>query len=228
MKTKILALFMLLIALQSCSEEEVKKEAPKISVNGNVWDDFKNEPVRGLKIYAYKPGHVFWSGPGFKIMDETITDSEGNYGLVFEKTNPYYYVAFSDLKNKYIYSPDENYRFLNNPFNTVNFTIRQAKVFKAKMEVINNKYSNMGINCGGYTEESKAILKNTQDTILYFRANPKGVNLFQMYVQEPDYEHYWYKNEIKDCEVGKDTTEIVIKANLNEFKRYKNSQNPGS
>ena len=216
--------FITVFTLFSCSKEDNVKEDSKISVTGKAWDDFKNQPIQNLKFYVYKPGSLL--GEGFKIMSQTITDSNGNYSMSFEDGDDDYLVTFADPNSLYIFDSNNWEHYLNKGSNKIDFYIRKAKIFRTNIIITNNIYGNMSIY-NGYATDPKEIPMITTNTTLYFKADPKGPNIFQMYVHEID-GHYWWKSEVKQCQGINDTIDIQIDADINGFTRYAANQNPGS
>lgn len=158
-------------------------------------------------------------------MSDALTDSQGNYFMSFSsKDYGSYYVSFAK-NNQYIFDSDNMQHYLNNSSNIFDFKIRKSKIFKTRLIVQNNYHRPLSIY-NGYGSESQSVKGINKDTILYFKADQKEINMFQMYVQEMDYGHYWYKMEIKDGNSSKDTISIEIDANINNFKRYKANENP--
>jgi hypothetical protein len=194
------------------------------SVAGKVWDDFKNQPIQNLEMYVYKPSSLY--GGEAKIMAQATTDSYGNYSMSFESGQNTYLVSFKDPNSLYIFDSNNSEQFLNKGFNKKDFYIRKAKIFKTNIKITNNIYGKMSIY-GAYAAKSQLIPLTTTDTILYFNADPKDPNIFQMYVREKD-GHYWWKKEVKQFQGFNDTLNIRIDADINGFKRYAASQNPGS
>ena len=89
-----------------------------------------------------------------------------------------------------------------------------------------NTYGSMSLY-NGYFTDSQSIPFGVTNVTKYFKADPLGPNIFQMYVHESD-GHYWWKQELKEYSGNKDTLEIEIKADINTFKRYSQNQNQGS
>lgn len=220
---KLIFTFITVYTLFGCSKEESIKKVSKISVTGRAWDDFKNQPIPNLKMYVYKPGTIF--GEGFKIMSQTTTDSNGNYSMSFEDGQDNYLVTFANPNSIYIFDSNNLEHFLNSGSNKIDFYIRKAKTFRTNIVITNNIYGTMSIY-NGYATDSQAIPITTTNTTLYFKADPIGPNIFQMYVREID-GHYWWKSEVKQCQGINDTIDIQIDANLNGFVRYAANQNPG-
>lgn len=220
---KILIVFLSILTLFSCTTDAEIKADTQIHVNGKVWDDYKNQPIQNLKMYVYKPGSFISGG---KLMAETTTDSNGKYSMSFENQQETYLVTFADPNGTYIWDSNNWEFFLESGYNNFDFYIRAAKVFKTKINISNNIYGGMSIY-SGYATETQSIHMATTDTTLYFKADPLGPNIFQMYVHEID-GHYWWKSELKEWEGTADTLNIEIDADVTTFTRYAANQNPGS
>ncbi len=222
---KNLLLLILVLFIFSCSQRENETFANNntISVSGNVMDDYKKSPIRGLKIYVYKSASLL---SNFEIMCETYTDSQGNYNMSFEnKTLGDYYISFVD-NGQYIWDSNNSEHHLTSKNNNINFIIRKSKIFKTRVIVKNNIYKKISIYNNIY-KKTQSINALEKDTILYFNADPVSTNIFQMYVQEPDYLHYWYKHIVKEISANQnDTINITIDADLNTFTRYNYNENP--
>ncbi len=227
---KLLFVFIPFFTSLSCSQQEEKlAEVPRINVIGKVFDDFKNQPIQNVLIYVYKPGSFF--GTGYKLMAKTKTDLNGNYSISFEigqfeSGQGSYLITFGNPNDLFIFDYDNLEHYLTKGNNKIDFFIRKAKIFRTNITITNNIYGKMALY-NGYATETQSIPMATTNTTLYFKADPKGPNIFQMYVHEPD-GHYWWKSELKECQGINDTIDIQINADINNFKRYNFNQNPGS
>lgn len=223
MRTVFLSLILFLLFACSRDITENSTSESMISVEGKVWDNYTNKPISNLTMYVYKPRSLY---SVYKIIAQTKTDNMGRYSMSFKFDYSDYYVSFDKSSNQFIFDSNNLEHFLNQKVNKIDFEIRKAKIFKTNVIILNNTYGSMSLY-NGYFTESQTIPFGVTNATMYFKADPLGPNIFQMYVNEVD-GHYWWKQELKEYSGNKDTLEIEIKADISTFKRYSQNQNPGS
>jgi hypothetical protein len=209
----LLCLFSL---LTSCTEEDESFEP--VVVQGRVWDDKLQQPVKNLLIYIQDVACKNFMCHFNEIVDSTRTDSDGYYQINYKpKRLNILYVGCAYQDRSYAHAENQSQQYqLKKGYNTVNFTLRKTSVLRARVIVTKNPFPPLKVfdHIGFHMVE---INGTDNDTVIYLRGVANHSNWIDLIAASPDFSYYRRRTDYIFPGTFADTIDIAIAADPNTF-----------